>query len=106
MRLIGELQHRETAPDRVWDWQRYATWRGIIWGLLRDFINDEVKRRVKKRPPDYVGCVEFEWLDDLIWKTRKSSVDIKSTLTERIITPIGVGHRLGCDVVMLNRRTK
>lgn len=75
---------RSNAPVDVWDWQDYDTWRNVIWELISDIVNDDVRRMFRASPPKYVVSDNLGWLDEIILLSRGLMVDSKEHLADRL----------------------
>lgn len=83
---LSPLHVDRAAPPRdVWDWQFYASWRGVVWDLLSDVIDDQVRCTFLAEPPQYVVGDDLSWLDQIILKARCETVDSKTLLTDRLV---------------------
>ncbi len=76
--------NRQTAPDSVWDWQTYSTWRSVVWDLIGDTVDDRVRSAFIKSPPEYVVGDDLSWLDDIIRSVQGFEVASKSLLADRL----------------------
>jgi hypothetical protein len=76
--------NRPTAPDSVWDWQAYSTWRSVVWDLISDTVDDRVRSAFMKSPPEYVVGDDLSWLDDIIRSVQGFEVASKSLLADRL----------------------
>lgn len=75
---------RLAAPDDVWDFGRFATWRAAIWDLIDDFAGEAVRDRFLRSPPEYVVSDDLTWLDDIVRATLGLEVDSKEELADRL----------------------
>lgn len=71
------------APD-VWDLHHYISWRNVIWELISDFVDEEVKAYFLKHPPKYVVSDELDWLDNIVLKVHDREIDSKVELAEML----------------------
>ena len=84
-RLIsGTYSDRPTAPSDVWDWQAFGSWRNIVWELIGEIVDVDVRSTFLKRPPEYVVCDDLDWLDNIIFSTHHQFVDSKLFLAEKL----------------------
>lgn len=74
---------RPKAPLDVWDWQNYETWRSVVWELLSDIVNDDVRRTFCAFPPKYVVSDDLSWLDEIIFGSRGLWIDSKEYLADK-----------------------
>lgn len=86
-RLIEPIHSaRPPAPQDVWDYRAYSTWRAQIWALIEDFADLAVRTAFLHSPPKYVVGDDLSWLDDIIYTVHHKDVDSKSLLTQKLRT--------------------
>lgn len=84
-RLIPEdPSDRTPLPESVFCYPMVSTWRGRVWGMLSDLIDDRVIENFKKHPPEYVVSDDLSWLDKIISTTLGIDTDIKEVTAERL----------------------
>lgn len=76
---------RPAAPDDVWDYDGFSTWRDEVWKLIEDFADDEVRQEFLRNPPDWIVSDDLSWLDDIVLRVHGAEVDSKALLTERLL---------------------
>lgn len=82
--LPAKYEFRPPAPEDVWNYRDYSSWRGIIWSLIEDFATPEVRRYFLVHPPEYVVGDDLGWLDEIVDIVRNESIDSKSLLSCRL----------------------
>lgn len=82
--LSSRHDQRPEAPAHVWDWQAYPRWKGAVWELLSDTVDQEVRQAFLDDPPQYVVYDNMGWLDEIIWSARQIDVDSKELLADRL----------------------
>ncbi|WP_376967735.1 hypothetical protein ABNQ39_36465 (plasmid) [Azospirillum sp. A26] len=83
--LSPSRMDRAAPPPHVWDWQTYKSWRGVVWDLLSDVIDDQVRGAFLVDPPQCVAGDDLSWLDKIILKARGETVDSKALLADRLV---------------------
>ena len=85
MRLLpADPNARTAAPDRVWDFNDYLSWKEDVWTLMGDVLDDRVRREFLRKPPKYIVSDDLTWLDDIIVRATGNYVDIKSLTADRL----------------------
>ncbi len=62
----------------------YAGWRGVMWNLLSDVVDESVKSAFLARPPEYVVSDDLSWLDEIVLAEHQIETNIKTLLAERL----------------------
>lgn len=75
---------RSPAPDRVWDYANFLSWREPVWSLVKDFATPPVRRAFLRRPPKYVVSDDLSWLEDIVLDVRHEIIDAKALLADRL----------------------
>lgn len=83
--ISSDPKKRPAAPDRVWDYIHYPSWREALWTLLGEVLDDRVKREFKRRPPKYVVSDDLSWLDTIINRVTGEETDIKAFTAARLL---------------------
>lgn len=82
--LEAHYSRRQAAPMDVWHWQDYMSWKDIIWSLLDDVIDDNVRQAFLEFPPEYVVSDDLGWLDKIVLQVKGEEWDTKELLAGRI----------------------
>ena len=77
-------QDRMKAPSNVWDWQAYDTWRDVLWELLNEVIDENVRAAFLETPPEYVVGDDLSWLDDIVFLVHEINIDSKEFMADKI----------------------
>lgn len=72
------------APVGVWDLDRHRTWHLVVWDMISDFADAEVKRVFLRHPPEYLVGDDLSWLDSLVLEVHGYEVDSKQVLADRL----------------------
>jgi hypothetical protein len=76
---------RPVAPDKVLDWPSYSTWRDVVWSLIADVVDADVRATFITTPPKYVVSDDLRWLDKIVWAVKRQRIESKALLAERIL---------------------
>lgn len=83
--IPGNYTNRSTPTKSVWELQNYNSWRDIVWGLLHEIVDEEVKRTFIASLPEFVVSDDLSWLDDAIFRTHQYCIDSKSYLADKLL---------------------
>ena len=76
---------RPPAPGRTWDFDRFESWRGVAWDLVRDFADRKVRQAFLASSPECVASDDLGWLDAIIRAVHRREVDSKAELADRLM---------------------
>lgn len=82
--LPEALAARLPIPDDVFCFPAIDSWRDRLWGLLSDFITEEVKEEFKRNPPEYVVSDDLTWLNDIVYDVTGEVVEMKELTAVRL----------------------
>lgn len=75
---------RSAAPEGVWDYNNYRTWRDPVWALMADVLDARVREEFRRNPPEYVVSDDLSWLDEIIERATGRHEDIKHLTADRL----------------------
>lgn len=83
-KIEEDLKVRPMPPDDVLCYPLVDSWRERIWGLLSDYVKNDVKDEFVRNPPEYVVSDDLSWLDDIIFDVTGEMCNIKDLAADRL----------------------
>jgi hypothetical protein len=84
LEMDSAYNDRPPAPLDVWNHRDYSTWRTVIWELIQDVVNPEVRSAFLASPPQYVVCDDLSWLNNIVCEVTGEEADTKALLAQRL----------------------